>query len=228
MVGLSPPPKIVCIIPTLNEGETIGLVIARAKRYVDQVVVVDGDSVDGTSAIAYAAGADVILQDGKGKGMALRTVFEKIPGDIYVIIDGDATYDPLQIQRLVAPILRSEADVVIGSRLQGKMEMGSISHVNIVGNKLFNLLINAFFNGQITDSQSGFRALSREALDAMDLVTQGFEIETEITIKALKRGLRVLEVPISYFRRRGTPSKLNAISAGSRILRTILGNVSTR
>jgi dolichol-phosphate mannosyltransferase len=225
MTGPTSPPTIVCIIPTLNEGETIGLVIERAKKYVDRVVVVDGLSDDDTSAVAWDAGAEVVLQDGTGKGMALRTVFAKVPGDIYVTIDGDATYDPLQISRIVAPILRDEADVVIGSRLQGKMEVGSISRVNIIGNRLFNFLINAFFNGQITDSQSGFRALSREALDAMNLVTQGFEIETEMTIQALKRGLRVLEVPISYLRRRGTPSKLNALTAGSRILRTILRNV---
>ena len=225
MTPLSLRPKIVCIIPTLNECETIGLVIERARKFVDHVVVVDGHSSDATSAIAGEAGADVILQDGKGKGMAIRTVFQKVPGDIYVIIDGDATYDPFEINRIVDPIIRDEADIVIGSRLQGKIEEGAISRVNIVGNKLFNFLINTLFNGRITDSQSGFRALSRKAIDAIDLVTNGFEIETEMTIKALKEGLRVLEVPIRYLRRRGTPSKLSAFTAGSRILKTIFWNV---
>jgi len=213
---------VVCMIPTLNECSTVTEVVRKAKLFTNQVIVVDGYSEDNTPELAQRAGADVFFQDGKGKGMALRTVFNKINSDIYVIIDGDATYDILEIEDIVQPILDGEADMVVGSRLKGKMEEGSISTMNKIGNRLFNFLINFFFNGEITDSQSGFRAVSRKAVENMNLSSNGFEIETEMTIKALKQGLKVKEVPITYARRRGTPSKLNSFKAGSRILKTII------
>jgi glycosyltransferase involved in cell wall biosynthesis len=215
-------PTIVCIIATLNEAVTVADVIQKAKPFVHQVVVVDGYSQDETCALARKAGSDVIYQDGKGKGMALRTAFNRVDADIYVTIDGDATYDAGEMGQLIQPLLEGDADMVIGSRLRGKMEQGSISTLNILGNNLFNLLINSLFGGQITDSQSGFRAFHRRVLDTFTLTSQGFEIETELTVKALQRGLTIREIPITYGTRRGTPSKLSALSAGSRIVTTIL------
>jgi glycosyltransferase involved in cell wall biosynthesis len=215
-------PKIVCIIPTLNEGVTVSEVIRKATPFVDHVVVVDGHSQDETCALARKAGSAVIYQEGKGKGMALRTAINQVDADIYVTIDGDATYDAEEMDQLIQPILDGDADMVIGSRLRGKMEHGSISTLNILGNHLFNLLINSLFGGRITDSQSGFRAFRRQGLEGLTLSSQGFEIETELTVKALQRGLTILEIPITYGARRGTPSKLSALSAGSRIVTTIL------
>lgn len=197
----------------------------KAKQFTQRVVVVDGYSEDGTSEMALDAGADVIFQDGKGKGMALRTVFNKVKIDIYVIVDGDATYDVLELENLIRPILKGEADMVVGSRLKGTIEKGSIPAMNKLGNQLFNFLINFFFNGEITDSQSGFRAISRKAIQKISLSSKGFEVETEMTIKALKQGLKIREVPITYTRRRGSPSKLNSFKAGSRILKTIIVNL---
>lgn len=214
--------EIVCIVPTLNESPTVFDVVMKAKLFAHRVVVVDGHSADGTLENAMKAGADVILQDGKGKGMALRSVFDKIDGDIFVIIDGDATYDAMEIDELVQPILDGEADMVVGSRLRGRMEDGSITRVNMFGNELFNFLINILYNGDITDSQSGFRAMNRKAVDSISITSKGFEVETEITVKALKLGLRVKEIPITYKRRRGSMSKLNSFKAGSRILKTII------
>ena len=197
-------------------------VVRKAKLFTRQVIVVDGWSEDGTSIVASEAGAEVILQDGKGKGMALRKVFRNINSDIYVIIDGDATYDVMEMENIIQPILEGEAEMVIGSRLKGTMEEDSISTINKIGNRFFNFLINFFFNGEITDSQSGFRAISRKAVENMNLSSNGFEIETEMTIKALKQGLKVKEVPITYRRRRGSSSKLNSFNAGSKILKTII------
>ena len=214
--------KIVCIIPTLNESLTVTEVVKKAKQFVHRVIVVDGYSEDGTSEMASKAGADVIFQDGKGKGTALRTALNKIYGDIYVTIDGDATYDPLEMEKILKPIIEGEADMVVGSRLKGMMEKGSISKLNKIGNKLFNFLINTFFHGNITDSQSGFRALNRGAVESLQLTSEGFEIETEMTVKCLKLGLKIMEVPISYMRRRGSQTKLNAFKAGSKILKTII------
>ena len=216
---------VACIVPTLNEYSTVADVVSKAMRFTRHVVVVDGNSEDDTIEVASRAGAEVILQDGKGKGMALRTAFNKVNSDIYVILDGDATYDVMEMEKILQPILEGEADMVIGSRLKGKMEDGSISRLNRLGNRFFNFLINSFFHGEITDSQSGFRAISREAVGNMDLSSNGFEIETEMTIKALKQGLKIREVPITYMRRRGTPSKLNSFKAGSRILKTIIAHL---
>lgn len=216
---------IVCVIPTLNEAITVPAVISKAKKFSNRVVVVDGYSDDGTPELAFKAGADVIFQEGEGKGNALRTVFNKIYGDIYIIIDGDGTYDATEIDRIIKPILEKKADLVVGSRLSGIMEKGSISKMNRLGNHFFNFLINIFFKGNITDSQSGFRAINRNAVETMELTSEGFEIETEITIKALKSGLRIQEIPISYSSRRGSPSKLSSFKAGFRILRTILNSL---
>lgn len=213
--------EIVCIIPTLNESATVVEVIEKAKQFAHRVVVVDGYSEDGTSKMARGAGAEVILQEGKGKGMALRTAFNRIEADIYVIIDGDATYDALEMERIVQPLLKGKADMVVGSRLKGKLEKGSISKVNIIGNRLFNFLINLLFDGEITDSQSGYRAVNRKAVENFDLSSEGFEVETEMTINALKYRLRIVEVPITYGRRKGSPSKLSSFKAGSRILKSI-------
>lgn len=216
--------EIVCIIPTLNESATVAAVVRDSREFAHRVVVVDGHSDDGTSEAAQNAGADVILQDGKGKGMALRTIFEKVIGDVYVIIDGDATYNAQEMERILMPILKGEADMVVGSRLRGKMEEGSITRMNKVGNRIFNYLINTLFNGEITDSQSGFRALNRKTVECLNLKSKGFEVETEMTVKALKKGLTITEVPITYVRRRGSLSKLNSLTAGSTILKTIISS----
>lgn len=219
------PSRMVCIIATLNEAATIAEVIRKAKPYVHAVVVVDGFSQDETCALARLAGSEVIYQEGKGKGMALRTAFRRIEADIYVTIDGDATYDAEEMAALIQPVIKGDADMVIGSRLQGKMELGAISRMNTLGNHLFNVLINHFFGGRITDSQSGFRAIHRRVLDRFPLTSQGFEIETELTVKALQHGFKIREVPITYGMRRGTPSKLSALRAGSHIMTTIFASI---
>jgi glycosyltransferase involved in cell wall biosynthesis len=214
--------RIVCIIATLNEANTIADVVRNAKPFVHNVVVVDGYSHDETCALARMAGSEVIYQEGKGKGMALRTAFERVEADIYVTIDGDATYDAGEMDQLIHPLLEGVADMVIGSRLRGKMEQGSISRVHIAGNRLFNFFINRLFGGRITDSQSGFRAVSRRVLECLTLSAHGFEIETELTVKALQSGFTILEMPITYGTRRGTASKLSALRDGARIMTTIL------
>ena len=214
--------KMVCLIPTLNESPTIREVINRAYGLTDLTVVVDGNSSDDTINVAKDSGAEILTQEGRGKGMAIQTALEKIDGDIYVIIDGDATYDASEMNEMISPILKDEVDMVIGSRLLGQMEKGAISRTHLLGNRLFNALINLLNHSNITDSQSGFRAVDGRVLKNLRLNSKGFEIETEMTVRALKNGLRVKEVPISYKGRKGTSSKLNGLAAGIRIVRTIL------
>jgi dolichol-phosphate mannosyltransferase len=200
-------------------------VIRKAQQFTTHIVVVDGHSNDDTCDRAKHAGADIIYQEGKGKGWALRTAFKQVQSDIYVTIDGDATYDARELINLVQPIIDDRADMVVGSRLKGCMEPGSISKVNKIGNNLFNFLINNIFNGDVSDSQSGFRAITDHAVRQLNLTSHDFEVETEITIKALKAGLRIKEIPINYSRRRGTKSKLNSFKDGTRILKTILAAI---
>jgi dolichol-phosphate mannosyltransferase len=217
--------EVVCIIPTLNECDTVVEVIRKAQQFTTHIVVVDGHSNDDTCDRAKQAGADIIYQERKGKGWALRTAFKQVQSDIYVTIDGDATYDARELINLVQPIIDDRADMVVGSRLKGCMEPGSISKVNKIGNNLFNFLINNIFNGDVSDSQSGFRAITDHAVRQLNLTSHDFEVETEITIKALKAGLRIKEIPINYSRRRGTKSKLNSFKDGTRILKTILAAI---
>lgn len=206
----------------MNEAPTIGEVIQKAKDLVDRVIVVDGHSSDETSHVAGKLGVEVLSQEGKGKGMALRTAFSKIDEDIYVTIDGDATYDASEIKALVQPIIIGEADMVVGSRLNSRMEKGAITGFHQFGNHAFNAMINILNGSHISDSQSGFRAIDGRWVKSLGLGTEGFEIETEITIRALRKGMRVKEVPITYRRRIGTPSKLSGFGAGFRIVKTIL------
>lgn len=213
--------RVVCIIPTLNECSTIGTVILHAKQRAHRVVVVDGNSQDNTVEEALKAGAEVLLQEGTGKGIALRTAFSKCNEDIYVIIDGDATYSPLEMHRIIQPLIEGCADMVIGSRFLGERELGAISFINVLGNRLFNFLINTLFDGKLTDSQSGFRGFHKQMAQELALSSTGFEVETELTVKALKARLRVLEVPISYKKRPGTKSKLNPIIDGLSIVKLI-------
>ena len=214
--------SITCLIPTLNEAPTVGEVIQKVKNHVDRVIVVDGYSSDDTSQVALKHGAEVLAQEGKGKGMALRTAFSKIDEDVYVTIDGDATYDASEIDTLVMPIINGEADMVVGSRLNGKMEEGAITRFHKLGNHAFNAMINILNGSRISDSQSGFRAIDGRCVRSLELDSEGFEIETEITIKALRKGMRVKEVPITYKKRNGTPSKLSGFRSGYRITKTIL------
>jgi glycosyltransferase involved in cell wall biosynthesis len=214
--------RIVCLIPTLNEAPTVGEVIQKAKDHVDRVIVVDGHSSDDTSLVARKLGVEVLPQEGKGKGMALRTAFSKIDEDIYVTIDGDATYDATEINSLVQPIIKGEADMVVGSRLDGKMDEGAITGFHQFGNRAFNAIINILNGSRISDSQSGFRAIDGRWVKSLGLDTEGVEIETEITIRAIKKGMRVKEVPITYKKRNGAPSKLGGFGAGFRIAKTIL------
>jgi dolichol-phosphate mannosyltransferase len=214
--------RTVCLIPTLNEGPTVGEVILKAKKHVDKVVVVDGHSDDETPEMAKIHGAEVLEQEGSGKGMAVRTAFQRVDQDILIIIDGDATYDASEIDSLIQPILRDEADMVVGSRLTGKIEEGAMSSFHRLGNTGFNALINLLTGSNITDSQSGFRAIKGAWARNLKLTSISFEIETEITMRALQHGLRVIEIPVTYRKRVNTVSKLSGFKAGWKILKTII------
>jgi len=218
--------KVDVIIPTLNEEQTIGSLIQSIRSSVfDEnisIVVVDGGSTDRTAAICRSQNINFIVQKGKGKGRAIREAVEYSKADIVVFMDGDGTYSASDLQLLVEPLLKDEADMVVGSRTLGRREKGSITTFNSLGNALFNRAINFAMKSSISDSLSGYRALYRKTFNDLVLFGDNFEIEVEMTVEALINGYRLLEVPIRYGLRKGSVTKLDPIRDGMRIGQTLL------
>lgn len=186
-----------------------------------RIIVYDGNSTDGTQKEARAAGAEVFVQKGRGKGAAMREVLESIDSDIYLFVDGDDTYPADGAKKLIAPILRDEADMVVGTRVQ--REPGAMSMLHVFGNKIITNTINVCFRTGFSDVLSGYRAMNRAVANDVFLVSSGFEVETELTINVLMKKYRILEVPMAYRRRPGdSKSKLGSLADGYLIFFTIL------
>jgi dolichol-phosphate hexosyltransferase len=214
------------IIPTLNEEETIGELIrnihSSSLPFDLSILVIDGRSTDGTLDICKREKVRFIIQKGKGKGSAMREAVELSDADIIVFIDGDGTYSLADLELLLQPLLSGESDIVIGSRVLGRREKGAIPIFNNSGNKIFNRAISFAMKTTITDSLSGYRALFRKTFRDLLLISDAFEIEVEMTVEALAKGYRVLEVPVSYGLRRGSTTKLDPLRDGIKIARTLL------
>ena len=217
---------VVCVLlPTLDEGQTIGKVIddiptglLKSKGYDVDVVVVDGNSTDGTREIAKAKGVRLITQDGVGKGNALRSAFREFDGAYLFMMDADHTYPPKHILRML-PLLESEEyDVILGSRLKGYISPGAMSRVNLLGNKLLTSTANFLFpNGyKISDVCTGMWGFRGEVVNQLHLTSKGFEVEAEMFAKCVKSGLKIGEVPVEY-RKRVAPAKLESLKDGIRI-----------
>ena len=216
-------PRIAVILPCLNEEATIAGVVAGFRKTLPDaaIVVIDNRSTDRTEEVARAAGATVCRETRRGKGFAIQSALGEVDADVYVLADGDATYPPEEVRRLIEPILTQQADMVVGERLTGATKE-TLSPLHSLGNRLIVSLVNLFFGTDVTDVLSGYRALSRRVVDGVPLVSPGFEVETELTVKALERGFSIAEVPISYRPRpAGSKSKLRTFRDGYRILITI-------
>ncbi|MFZ2070866.1 MAG: S-layer glycoprotein N-glycosyltransferase AglJ [Halobacteriota archaeon] len=209
----------VCIlIPTLNEEVTIGELIGEFKSEgFKNIFVIDGNSTDATREIAQRAGASVKIQRGKGKGNAVRQAFEEIESDLIVMIDGDGTYSPSEAHKLLEPIYNGEADHVIGNRFAYG---GAFVRFHRFGNWVLNRVFSFGYGLKLNDILSGYRAFSNTAVKEMNLVKEGFEIEAEMVIESVKKGIRLKEVPITYKKRKGE-SKLNFFRDGPRIAYTL-------
>lgn len=218
--------KVEIIIPTLNEEGTIRELIQSIHSQKLPVkistMVIDGGSTDKTVEICRGENVRVIRQKGRGKGIAMRESAEYSDADIIVFIDGDGTYSMDDLGKLLEPLLTDKADMVVGSRILGKREKGSISTFNIIGNMFFNKTINFAMKSQVTDSLTGYRAIRRELFKELILFSNSFEIEVEMTVEALAKGYRVVEIPIKYGTRKGTPTKLNPVGDGIKIARTLI------
>ncbi len=212
--------KVTIVIPTLNEEGSIGEVVEGFRKLgYDDILVIDGNSTDRTREIAKEKGARVIVQSGKGKGQAIVEAFQIVDSDVLVLIDGDGTYLPEDVEKLLEPIRRGIADHVIGNRLVN-FERGAFTRLNLIGNKILNALFRFIYGVELNDILSGYRALRREVYKSVDLKKHGFEIETELTVETLAKGFRIVEVPISYRKRVGK-TKLNPLKDGFKIGWTI-------
>jgi glycosyltransferase (TIGR04182 family) len=208
----------VCIlIPTLNEEETIGGIISAFKSEgFENIFVIDGNSTDSTREIAKREGARVEVQRGKGKGTAVKQAFAFIEDEIIVLIDGDGTYSPSEVRKLLDPLCNDDADHVIGNRFAYG---GAFTKLHRIGNRVLNKIFGFGYGVKLNDILSGYRALTREGMRTLNIQSKGFEIEAEMTIESVKKGLRIKEVPITY-KKRGGKSKLNFFRDGSRIAYT--------
>jgi glycosyltransferase involved in cell wall biosynthesis len=196
------------LIPAYNEAATIGEVLERidALDIDSQIVVVDDGSTDATASIveAYAAGrphVELLRQPNRGKGSAVRLAATRITQDIAVIQDADMEYDPADVVALIAPIERGVADVVYGSRLSGGAPQRAYLFWHLVGNRFLSLLTGLLFNTTLSDMETGYKAFRSDVLRSLRLEQDDFAIEPEITGEVCRRGLRVYEMPISYYGR---------------------------
>lgn len=213
--------SIAVLIPCYNEESTIGDVVQRFREQLPhaQIYVFDNNSTDRTIEEAKAAGALIGCERRQGKGYVVQSMFGRIDADVYVMVDGDGTYPPEQVHYLLAPVLSGEADMVVGSRLHAGSD-SQFKSLNLFGNRFFLSLVNSTFKVEITDMLSGYRAFSRNFVKGVPLFGGGFETETELTIKALERGYRIIEVPVDLKRRpEGSFSKIRIVNTILALLR---------
>lgn len=213
----------VCIlIPTLNEGKTIaGLVKEFKSLGYHDILVIDGHSTDDTVSKAKNNGARVVVQTGKGKGQAINQAFRLLSSKYIVMVDGDGTYLPQEINKLLEPVISGQADHVIGNRFVNYQE-GAFTGLNLFGNRILNKIFGLAYSVWLNDILSGYRAFNYIAYKQIELKKTGFEVETEITVECVKKDLKIVEVPITYLTRvSGAATKLRPVRDGFRIASTI-------
>ncbi|MDZ7745553.1 MAG: S-layer glycoprotein N-glycosyltransferase AglJ [Halobacteriales archaeon] len=214
----------VCVLlPAMNEAETVGAVVADFRDVgFDEILVVDGGSEDDTRARARAAGARVVEQRGHGKGQAIRqAVNEEIRRPVVLMADADGTYDPADAEQMLDPIQAGRADHVIGNRF-ANLEPDAMTRLNRLGNRLANRVFSVIHGERLGDILSGYRAFTRQSFQRYTLSADGFGIETELSVEAVKHGTTVEVVPITYRTRpAGSETNLHPIADGARIFATL-------
>lgn len=218
--------KVLVIIPAYNEERFIGSVVLKVRQHAESVIVVDDGSTDGTAEIAQAAGAVVVKHPtNKGKGAALNTGFQRarqLEPEVVVLLDGDGQHLPEEVPILIAPVVRGEADIVIGSRYLQKRSQ--VPAHRVWGHQAFNWLTNIISGTRITDSQSGYRAFSARALELISFNSESFSVESEMQLLARQHNLRLAEVSVTI--RYPDKPKRSVIAHGLTVLNGILRLVS--
>lgn len=215
--------RVAILIPCYNEALTVGQVIDKAREVMPQaqIYVYDNNSTDGTAEVAAQHGAIVGREYRQGKGNVMRTMFKQIDADCYVMIDGDDTYSVQEMPAMCDMVLNQGVDMVVGCRTNYQDINRRPMHNT--GNLMVRFLINKLFKSNVPDIMTGYRAMSREFVKTFPLLSNGFEIETEMTIYALDNNYLIKSIPTSYQNRPlGSTSKLNTLSDGFKVLKTIL------
>jgi len=223
MASQRPQPRIAVLLPCFNEEAAIGATIAGFRSALPSaaIYVYDNNSRDRTREIAAGAGAIVRTERQQGKGHVVRRMFADVDADVYVMADGDLTYDAKAAPAMVDLLLGEEFDMVVGTRQHEEKEAYRGGHV--IGNRVFTRLLSGLFGRSFTDIFSGYRVFSRRFVKSFPVLSSGFEIETEISVHALELRMPVGEVETSYAARpEGSESKLSTWRDGWRILKTIV------
>ena len=220
---ISHPMRIAVLVPCFNEEAAVATVIADFRKALPQaqIYVYDNNSTDRTVAVAREAGAQVRSERRQGKGHVVRRMFADVDADIYVLVDGDATYDAASSPRMIAALCEDHLDMVVGLRVDRAEAAYRPGHR--VGNRMLTGFLSMVFGRAFKDILSGYRVLSRRFVKSFPVLSDGFEIETELSVHALELALPVVEIETPYYERpAGSFSKLNTWRDGFRILGTIL------
>ena len=216
--------KIAVLIPCYNEAKTVAKVVKDYKKVLPEadIYVYDNNSSDGTDKIAKKAGAIVKYEYRQGKGNVIRSMFRDIDADCYLMIDGDDTYPAENAREMCDLVLAGKADMVIGDRLSSTYFTENKRPFHNLGNKTVRFLINKLFKNKVKDIMTGYRAFGYEFVKSFPVLSKGFEIETEMTIHAVDKNFKLIEIPVTYRDRpEGSESKLNTYSDGFKVLKTI-------
>src|SRR6201994_1202111 len=216
-------PRIAVLVPCYNEEAAVAAVVAGFRKALPsaQIYVYDNNSKDRTAEVARAAGAEVRSERRQGKGHVVRRMFADIEADVYVLVDGDATYDAPSAPGMIERLINDHLDMVVGLRVD--QEQAAYRRGHRTGNWLLTSFLSSVFGQAFTDILSGYRVFSRRFVKSFPVLSDGFEIETELTVHALELAMPVAEIETPYYARpEGSESKLNTWRDGFRILGTIL------
>lgn len=213
--------KTAVLIPCYNEAKTVEKVVKDFKKVLPDadIYVYDNNSTDGTDKIAEAAGAIVRYEPKQGKGNVVNSMFRDIEADCYLMVDGDDTYEASFAAEMCNEVLNNGVDMVIGDRLSTTYFEENKRPFHNIGNKTVRFLVNVLYHGKVHDIMTGYRAMSKSFVKSVPELSEGFQIETEMTIYALVNKLKIKEVPIEYRDRpAGSVSKLNTVKDGIKII----------
>jgi len=211
------------VIPTLNEAGNILAILETIDRelaYPNEIIIVDGNSTDGTLEILKDANVKVIIEPRRGYGLALRKGMKAAKGDVVVMVDGDGTYEVKHLNRLLERMLETDAEMCLATRMYDPDK--AMGLFNFVGNKIITFCFNMLYKQNLSDSQSGFRAISHSAIEKVDFKETDMAFATEMLIRFAKKGFRMVEIPSDYKIRKYGKTKLRPLNSGIEIFATIL------